>query len=50
MCPQKLIPGTKHDIGNIFKEGELDLSTSVEIYDRNGGNASRPPMDYNLCH
>ena len=37
-----------YHIGNIFKEGELDKNTSVEIFDRSSGNASRPPMYYNL--
>ncbi len=37
-----------YHIGNIFKEGELEKSTSVEIFDRSTGNASRPPQYYNL--
>lgn len=37
-----------YHIGNIFKEGELDKDTSVEIFDRNENKASRPPMYYNL--
>lgn len=37
-----------YHIGNIFKEGELDQNTSVEIFDRSGSRASRPPMYYNL--
>ena len=37
-----------YHIGNIFKEKELDKNTSVEIFDRSAGNASRPPMYYNL--
>ena len=37
-----------YHIGKIFKEGELDSETSVEIFDRSSGNASRPPMYYNL--
>ena len=37
-----------YHIGNIFKEGELDRSTSVEIFDRSTPEASRPPMYYNL--
>lgn len=37
-----------YHIGNIFKEGELDRDTSVEIFDRSKENASRPPMYYNL--
>ena len=37
-----------YHIGNIFKEGELDKSTSVEIFDRSENKASRPPMYYNL--
>lgn len=35
-------------IGNIFKEGELDKNTSVEIFDRSENKASRPPKYYNL--
>lgn len=37
-----------YHIGNIFKEGELSKDTSVEIFDRSDGQASRPPMYYNL--
>ncbi|HJB45718.1 MAG TPA: virulence protein RhuM/Fic/DOC family protein [Candidatus Mediterraneibacter surreyensis] len=37
-----------YHIGNIFKEGELDKNTSVEIFDRSENKASRPPMYYNL--
>lgn len=37
-----------YHIGNIFREGELDQNASVEIFDRSSGNASRPPMYYNL--
>ena len=37
-----------YHIGNIFREGELDKSTSVEIFDRSTPKASRPPMYYNL--
>ena len=37
-----------YHIGKIFKEEELDKNTSVEIFDRSAGNASRPPMYYNL--
>lgn len=37
-----------YHIGNIFKEGELDKNTSVEIFDKSEGKASRPPMYYNL--
>lgn len=37
-----------YHIGNIFKEGELDKSTSVEFFDRSDNKASRPPMYYNL--
>ena len=37
-----------YHIGKIFNEGELDKNTSVEIFDRSSGNASRPPMYYNL--
>ena len=37
-----------YHIGKIFSEGELDRDTSVEIFDRSSGAASRPPMYYNL--
>ena len=37
-----------YHIGNIFKEGELDQDTSVEIFDRSENKASRPPKYYNL--
>lgn len=37
-----------YHIGNIFKEGELESDTSVEIFDRSESNASRPPKYYNL--
>ncbi len=37
-----------YHIGNIFKEKELDKSTSVEIFDRSENRASRPPLYYNL--
>lgn len=37
-----------YHIGNIFKEGELDQNTSVEIFDRSESKASRPPKYYNL--
>lgn len=37
-----------YHIGNIFKEQELDKSTSVEIFDRSENKASRPPLYYNL--
>lgn len=37
-----------YHIGNIFKEEELDESTSVEIFDRSINKASRPPKYYNL--
>lgn len=37
-----------YHINNIFKEGELVKETSVEIFDRSPGKASRPPMYYNL--
>ena len=37
-----------YHIGKIFKEGELDKDTSVEIFDRSNNNASRPPQYYNL--
>ncbi len=37
-----------YHIGNIFKEGELEKNTSVEIFDRSTNNASRPPKYYNL--
>lgn len=33
-----------YHIGNIFKEGELEKDTSVEIFDRSQGKASRSPM------
>lgn len=37
-----------YHIGRIFSEGELEKSTSVEIFDRSEVKASRPPMYYNL--
>lgn len=37
-----------YHIGNIFREKELDKDTSVEIFDRSGNKASRPPTYYNL--
>ncbi len=37
-----------YHIGNIFKEKELDKSTSVEIFDRSNNKASRPPQYYSL--
>ena len=37
-----------YHIGNIFKEGELEKNTSVEIFDRSTNSASRPPKYYNL--
>ncbi len=37
-----------YHIGNIFKEGELDKDTCVEIFDRSKSKAYRPPMYYNL--
>lgn len=37
-----------YHIGKIFKEGELQRDTSVEIFDRSNGSASRPPQYYNL--
>ena len=37
-----------YHIGNIFKEKELDESTSVENFDRSENKASRPPKYYNL--
>ena len=37
-----------YHINNIFKEGELDKSTSVENLDRSMKMASRPPVYYNL--
>lgn len=37
-----------YHINNIFKEGELDKSTSVEDFDRSMKMASRPPIYYNL--
>ena len=36
-----------YHISNIFKEKELEESTSVEIFDRSA-NSSRPPKFYNL--
>lgn len=37
-----------YHINNIFKEGELDKDSSVVIFDRTIGQASRPPQYYNL--
>ncbi|MCM1256718.1 MAG: virulence protein RhuM/Fic/DOC family protein [Roseburia sp.] len=37
-----------YHIGNIFREGELEKDTSVEIFDGNISKASRPPQYYNL--
>ena len=37
-----------YHIGKIFKEGELQRDTSVEIFDRSTNTASRPPQYYNL--
>ena len=37
-----------YHIGNIFREGELERDTSVEIFDRSHDKASRPPLFYNL--
>ena len=37
-----------YHINNIFKEGELERDTSVEIFDRSENKASRPPLYYNL--
>lgn len=37
-----------YHITNIFKNGELDKDTSVEIFDRSENKSSRPPMYYNL--
>ena len=37
-----------YHIGNIFKEKELDKTTSVEIFDRSTNKASRPPKYYSL--
>ncbi|MDE5893649.1 MAG: virulence protein RhuM/Fic/DOC family protein [Acetatifactor sp.] len=37
-----------YHIGNIFKEGELVETTSVEIFDESKNKASRPPKYYNL--
>lgn len=37
-----------YHINNIFKEKELEESTSVEIFDRSQNKASRPPKYYNL--
>ena len=36
-----------YHINNVFREGELDKDTSVEIFDRSN-KASRPPLYYNL--
>ena len=41
-------PSIAYHIGNIFKEGELNQSTSVEIFDRSEVVVSRPPQYYNL--
>ena len=38
-----------YHIGRIFSEGELNRDTSVEIFDRSTGNASRPPMYHNVA-
>ena len=37
-----------YHIGNIFKEGELDKNTSVEIFDRSENKASGPDVLYEL--
>lgn len=37
-----------YHIGKIYKEKELDESTSVENFDRSENKASRPPKYYNL--
>ena len=37
-----------YHISNIFKEGELDKDSSVEIFYRTIIRASRPPQYYNL--
>ncbi|HBZ77610.1 MAG: virulence RhuM family protein [Clostridiales bacterium] len=37
-----------YHINQIFKEGELNRETSVEIFDRSTNTASRPPQYYNL--
>ena len=37
-----------YHIVNIFKEKELDKSTSVENFDRSENKSSRPPIYYNL--
>lgn len=37
-----------YHIGKIFKEGELEKDTSVEIFDGSTNKASRPPQYYNL--
>lgn len=37
-----------YHISNIFKEGELNKDSSVEIFDRTINKASRPPQYYNL--
>lgn len=36
-----------YHIGNIFREGEIDKNTSVEIFDRSTNTASRPSLYYN---
>ena len=37
-----------YHINQIFKDGELNRETSVEIFDRSTNTASRPPQYYNL--
>ena len=37
-----------YHINQIFKEGELNRETSVEIFDRSTNTSSRPPQYYNL--
>ncbi len=37
-----------YHIGNIFREEEVDKTTSVEIFDRSDNKAYRPPAYYNL--
>lgn len=37
-----------YHIGKIFAEEELDKNTSVEIFDKSQGKASRTPMYYDF--
>ena len=37
-----------YHVSNVFKEGEVDKNTSVEIFDGSTNKASRPPKYYNL--